>query len=384
MNTSELIKNYIEAKLNTLAQEHDFNIIFEGGVDFVDANWRREKFGIRETPFSLATIRNELGSTLNFIDLRYDLYIMPFEEDRGRIEYIIDLFYLEINEKFMIGDGWEVKLTPTNVQYGADFSEGSGSGLRRFEALISLQGKATKYYTMSDVELKLNDITVPISSFKFDHGKQNYVNKTDVVENDNTKNLNTNILVIETPLNGENTVGLELLNSKQKVNIEKNIKLVIGEIEIIDDAYEFLGYTLATSTTDNYMSTFLYFKLAGDKAFISINGEEIPILDMGYSVKSGLLDHSSPNSNTIKNIWIGRARAYVFNIAEAFEYDVLNLLEEEVAGNAELPPIYTVSVSYKGISFTKELIVDDISKESRETANSIITVTFVESGEIYG
>lgn len=284
----------------------------------------------------------------------------------------------------MIGDGWEVKLTPTNVQYGADFSEGSGSGLRRFEALISLQGKATKYYTMSDVELKLNDITVPISSFKFDHGKANYVNKTSVVENDNTKNLNTNILVIESPLNGENTVVLELLNTKQKVNIEKDIKLVIGEIEIIDDAYEFLGYTLATSTTDNYMSTFLYFKLAGDKAFISIGGEEIPILDMGYSVKSGMLDHSSPNSNTIKNIWIGRARAYVFNIAEAFEYDVLNLLEEEVAGNPELPPIYTVSVSYKGISFTKELIVDDISKESRETANSIITVTFVESGEIYG
>ena len=61
MNTSELIKNYIEAKLNTLAQKDEFNIIFEGGVDFVDANWRREKFGIRETPFSLATIRNELS-----------------------------------------------------------------------------------------------------------------------------------------------------------------------------------------------------------------------------------------------------------------------------------------------------------------------------------
>ena len=54
----------------------------------------------------------------------------------------------------MIGDGWEVQLTPTNVQYGADFSEGSGSGLRRFEALISLQGRRQpKYYTMKDVEL---------------------------------------------------------------------------------------------------------------------------------------------------------------------------------------------------------------------------------------
>ena len=44
-------------------------------------------------------------------------------------------------------------------------------------------------------------LIVPISSFKFDHGKANYVNKTSVVENDNTKNLNTNILVIESPLN---------------------------------------------------------------------------------------------------------------------------------------------------------------------------------------
>lgn len=384
MNTSELIKNYVEAELNRLAQENDFDIIFVGGVDFVDANWRREKFGVRETPFALATIRNEINSSLNLIDLRYDLYMMPFAEDRGRVEYIVEEFYRSIQNSFNIGDDWVVELLPTNVEYGADFSEGSGSGFRRFETLISLQGKATKYYTFKSVNLFIDDIKVPLRSFKFDHGKANYVNKTSVVENDNTKNLNTNMLVLESPLEVDNTIIMDLINSKQKVNIEKNIKFVLSGLEIIDENYEFLGYTLANSVDNMYITAFLYFKLAGDKSTITINGEEIPILDMSYSVKSMLLDHQPPNSNISKSIWTGKARAYAFNISEAFEYDTLEALEKEIVGDGELKPVYVVSVAYKGITFTKEMVMDELVKETKETANSIITVTFLESGELSG
>ena len=90
---------------------------------------------------------------------------------------------------------------------------------------------------------------------------------------------------------------------------------------------------------------------------------------MGYSVKKWV-NRSIVHLIVIqlKIYGIGRARAYVFNIAEAFEYNILGIVrKKKVAGNNELLPIYTVSVSYKGISFTKGRLVDDINKESRET-----------------
>ena len=38
-------------------------------------------------------------------------------------------------------------------------------------------------------------------------------------------------------------------------------------------------------------------------------------------------------------------------------------------------------MNIKGLEITKELAIDDITKESKETSNSIITITFIESGE---
>ena len=72
--------------------------------------------------------------------------------------------------------------------------------------------------------MTIDNVKIPILSFKNDHGKVSYINKTSVVDSNNAHNLNTNMLVIETPLSPENTVGLELLSSRQKVNIDKRIK----------------------------------------------------------------------------------------------------------------------------------------------------------------
>lgn len=381
MITSKQIANYIEAVLNTMSATNDLDIDFNGGVDVVDIDWRRNNFGINTTPFSLATQRFEADSNLGNVDLRYALYLMPFSNDRDKIEYIMEEFYTILRNQFEIDD-WQLNFQPINIEYGADFSEGSGLGFQRFEILLTFEGRATNYFTFKDLELTIDNVKIPILSFKNDHGKVSYINKTSVVDSNNAHNLNTNMLVIETPLSPENTIGLELLSSRQKVNIDKRIKITLPNgIVIIDDDFEYEGSTFAAGTTTNYLTAFLYFSYAKDKSYISINGQEIPILDYAISSKNSYLEHTNPESNTVKNLWLARARAYAFNIAEDDEYEVLDALIEDLAGETEQKPIYLVVMNIKGLEITKELAIDDITKESKETSNSIITITFIESGE---
>lgn len=381
MITSKQIANYIEAVLNTISATNDLDIDFNGGVDVVDIDWRRNNFGINTTPFSLATQRFEADSNLGNVDLRYALYLMPFSDDREKIEYIMEEFYTILRNQFEI-DNWQLNFQPINIEYGADFSEGSGLGFQRFEILLTFEGRATNYFTFKDLELTIDNVKIPILSFKNDHGKVSYINKTSVVDSNNAHNLNTNMLVIETPLSPENTIGLELLSSRQKVNIDKRIKITLPNgIVIIDDDFEYEGSTFAAGTTTNYLTAFLYFSYAKDKSYISINGQEIPILDYAISSKNSYLEHTNPESNTVKNLWLARARAYAFNIAEDDEYEVLDALIEDLAGETEQKPIYLVVMNIKGLEITKELAIDDITKESKETSNSIITITFIESGE---
>lgn len=380
MIKSKDIMNYIEGKLNSIAQENNFDIIFNGGVDVVDVDWRRKKFDIDQTPFSLATQNFEVVN--GNIEFRYALYIMPFSDDRQQIEFIMEELYSELsNNNIVMIEGWQISTRPVDITYGGDFSEGSGLGNQRFEVLLNFEGYATNYYTTRNLTLKVDGNELPILSLKYDNGKISYINKTSVVESNNAHNLNTNILVIETPLGELNNNALELISSRQKVNIEKEIELKINDNVIIDDIYEFDGFTFATSTSDQVMVAYLYFSYGKDKSFIEINGEQIPILDYAISSKNETLPHATLNSNIVKNLWLGKARAYAFNIAEDNEYEVLSLLYDDLVTENERVPIYNVKINLNGIEFEKSLILDEITKQSKDSANTVLTVTFVESGE---
>ena len=89
------------------------------------------------------------------------------------------------------------------------------------------------------------------------------------------------------------------------------------------------------------------------KSFISINGNEIPILDYATTVKNELLPHGNPNSNTVKNIWLAEARAFSFNIAEDYEYEVLDALEEHLMNDSNVLPIYDVVMVLRGKEIRK-------------------------------
>ena len=240
----------------------------------------------------------------------------------------------------------------------------------------------TKFYTNNDITLEVGDLIMPITSFKFDSGKVSYINKTSIVDSPNAHNLNTNILVLESPLGASNTALTELIGSRQKVNIETDIRLLVGQTTIIDDTYDFEGYTLSSNSTQPVLSAYLYFSYAGDKSTITINGNEIPILDYAITVKNELLPQSKPNSNTISNIWLAEARAFSFNIAEDYEYEVLDTLNGHLLNNTNQPPIYNLVMILRGMRIEKNMVVEEITKESKDTANTVLRVTFLESGEI--
>ncbi len=93
------------------------------------------------------------------------------------------------------------------------------------------------------------------------------------------------------------------------------------------------------------------------------------------------MPHSNPLSNTVKNFWLGEGRAFAFNIAEDNEYTVINTFYDYIEGKTQTAPIYEVEMNLSGVAFTKELVVDDITKESKETGKSVLRVTMLESEE---
>ena len=225
MITSIDIMNYIEGVLNSIAQTNDFDIIFNGGVDIVDAEYSRRMFGTKNTPFSLATNRFELTQNKGVVDFRYSLYIMPYADDREKIEYIMEELYTTLSNNTTLSSGWQLKTRPINIQYGANFSEGAGKGIERFETILIFEGIATSYYTNNDILLGVGDLIIPITSFKFDSGKVSYINKTTMVDSPNAHNINNNMLILQSPLGINNMALTELIGSRQKVNIEKRYKV---------------------------------------------------------------------------------------------------------------------------------------------------------------
>lgn len=380
--TSEMMLDHIEWLLNTIATELEYDILFKGSIDTVDIDWRRKYFGVDYTPFVLATHQFEPTQDRDGIQFNYTIYAMPYEKDREKIQEIYDMLFKELNGSFDINDN-KISTRPINRDFGLKFIEGSnGLGHYRFEAVFRFSGTSTYFYKLGkDVVLKLDDEIIPINSFKYDHGKVSYVNKISPHEGTNNHNLNTNLLVIETPLNKVNPAISEYLAQGQKVNIDVNIELLAGTYQIINDVYQYTGFTISASTDDVSVSAYLYFAYKSDKLAITINGEEIPILDYAIANKNETLSMQTPQSNLIKNIYLSKARAYSFNIGEEYGSALMARFINDLAGETEILPVYDVTIKLYGLEITKTLILDEIVKESKETANTVLKVSFVESGE---
>ena len=383
MNSKDIL-NYIELALNDISLAHSLDIVFRGGLDVVDDNYRRKMFNLEVTPFALATNQFEPKQEGNVIDFRYALYIMAYEYDRPKYDFILDELDRVLRDSPKI-NGFNITFRPVNCTTGLPFSENSGSGIQRFEILYTFQGSATKYYSMrNDLSIEIDNQPLQITSFKFNHGKISYINLDTTYNNANNSNVNTNTLIIEAPLSPDNFVLTSFLMTQQAVNIDKRIKMMIGTNQLLNDMFEYEGFSLASTIEQNNMSVYLYFSYAKEKISITINDITIPILDFAIGMKTMSLPVDRNNSNRVKNIYTNKAVSYAFNIAEEKASPLINLYMDDLLGDSEKVPLYNVTMTIHDKVYNVDVLIDEISKESKETANSIIKVVFLESGELDG
>lgn len=382
--TSKNLLIVIENTLNDISLSNNLGIMFKGYNDFVDVEWRRKMFGVNYTPFSLVANSFQELQAGTIIDFRYSLYIMPFEDDREKLEFIMEEFSKIIQTPFESND-WNVVVKPINLTYGNSFSEGSGRGILRFESLFVFNGLATSNYNMlKDLKLELDNETIPILSYKWEHGKVGYVNKGENISSENSQNLNTNTFVIECPLSKQNDIVKNYLMNNKEVNVNKHLKLTVANLVLIDEEYNYDGFSFSGGQNNQSMNVYLYFTPKRVTNTITINGDSIPILDYALSTKLESLSFDNINSNIYKNIYLGKATSYAFSISEDVDYPVLDTLYEDLIAGEEKLPVYEVTVSIRNNTYEKTLMLSDITSDSDGGAKSVIKVVFIESGEFDG
>lgn len=368
----------IETKLRQIVEQENFNISFIGSVNYYNHEWIKRVFGEPSTPFVLVTNHYEpLGN--GDIRFRYTFVALPFEKDKENIEFVYDELF-DTLKKETFGD-LNIKFRPIKITYGLPFSEGSGAGFKRFEALFEFEGFITKALGFDDLELSIGDIDLNIDSFKFEHAKVNMVAEYDGDNEDNNINLNHNGLVIEAQLK-ENMS--ELLNVKS-INRVYDIELKGKNSTLVDMPMNLDGWTLGANVSQEKTTVYLFFSQAIETVSIKIDNETIPIIDFAFGMGTISIPHRPIGSNISKNIYGGKVRSWAFNIAEQYEMDLLNLFEEQMFGDDESEPIFDIKFNlYKDGQFVERemrMLLDDIMKESKETGRSYLTVKFIESGE---
>lgn len=390
MIRSEKLKNHIETQLNLIAQE-DFNydIHFRGEVDFYDYEWVKRSFesiendpkGIQVTPFVLTTnLYQRARDNNNDFNFRYTIIALPKEEDREKVREVYHRLG-EVLDRVVI-DGFNIRFVPTNVSFGADFSEGSGFGTKRFEAIFELEGVASNSLNLDNIELKFGDYNIPLSSFKYEHSKTNLLNYEQEINDPEYAYINNNLLVVETILaNGDETIQ-KLLNKRQTVNMKENITLKVNGETIIDDVYDFENFALRYDKTSDRLVALLYFEYEAYKMYITINGEQIPIIDFAVNMVANTEPHPNEETNIIKSIYLGKAVSYAFNIVENDNFNLLETLYDDLLGDNERMPIYDLVIELGSRVYEKRSLLTEISKENKGTAKNIITVNFVDGSEL--
>ena len=390
--TNKKLLIYVQNLLNDISIDMEFDIQFKGYNDYVDVEWRRKMVGVNYTPFSLIANNYQELQVGTVIDFRYSLYIMPFEDDRQKIEYIMEEFDKRIQIPFIVEDEislkptWNVVVKPVNLTYGGSFSEGSGRGILRFETLYTFNGVATSNYNMlKDLVIEVGGNPIPVNSYKWEHGKVSYVNKGDNFVSENSKNLNNGSIVIECPISKQNTIVQDFIVANE-VNVVKGLKIMVGDLVILDEEYNYDGFSFAGNQNNQSMNIYLYFTPKRITNTITINGDSIPILAYGVATKMETLAHDNIDSNLYKNLFTGKVTSFAFSVSEDEddEYTVLDTLNEDLIEGEDRLPIYQVEISINNKTYNKTLVLTDITKESEGTTKGVLKLTFLESGELDG
>ena len=391
MITNSRIKNLIETMLNEKAGNLSYDKMFKGDVSTYTHEWVQRWCDEPINPFCLEpTSREPINDGLDSYRYRFTLFILAFAEDKDVILEIVNglVNSFSSNENIEV-DGNKLSFEPYLQEYGPDFSEGSGHGIKRFEVSLSFSVVAnSNVYNTKDIEVKFGDDEVPVLSIRQTHGKVDYVNIEGTVagyDNDVNGSLNTNAFVVEAPVYKDGAIE-DLINTKQKSNVIRNLDLKIGDITIIDqEKYAYRGYEISNRRND-LVAVYLFFERAKKEATIKINDLTVPILTHAVSTVFLTTSHNQPNVSQIKNLYLGnKTTAYTFTVADSsvnqeFIDEMYSLMLD--SGDIINPFIDVELTIRDGVVYTKNLVITDITKEIVDGKDSYFSIKFLDGGDL--
>lgn len=387
MGYNEELLSKIQSELNIIASSFiDNQIVFDGEVAFYDYDWIKKQYNKDITPFAL-TLENS-DTSIEGKPITTNQYAIGFLcKDKLRDTYneIFNAFKDTMIDYTFVEDGFTYTINVNNFQSSVAFNDGSGKGEKLFEQLIGLE--VTIMYglkTGKDVSVSFQSITLPFRSFKILSGISSYASASSNFSNNSNLLNNKMTFVIEVFI--EPSIN-QLLEHNSLVNVDGDLVFSIANFGvIIDDNCRFDGYEMA-GEYNGVLTAYLYFTakgISGNPNTFTIDGLAFPVIDYSIGIKNITKTISIPNSNLTKEVYLGKSRAYVFNVLKTNEVTFATLYNKLVSslmgdGSTANEEFLTLGINFGTNTYTKQVMISEISDDSSN--KGIWKITMVE-GEI--
>ena len=165
----------------------------------------------------------------------------------------------------------------------------------------------------------------------------------------------------------------QLLKYNSLVNVDGDLIFSIANFGlIINDVARFDGYEMA-GEYNGVLTAYLYFTakgVRGNPNTFTIDGLDFPVIDYSIGVKNITKTINVPNSNLTKEVYLGKSRAYVFNVLKTnyklpfkpLYNKLLNSLMGE--GSTSSEEFLTLGINFGNIIYTKQVMISEISDDS--------------------
>ena len=387
MGYNEELLSRIQDELNIIASSFlDNEIVFDGEVAFYDYDWIKKQYNKDITPFAL-TLENS-DTTIEGKPLTTNQYAIGFlckEKFRDTYNAIFNAFANAMIDYTFVEGGFTYTINVNNFQSSVAFNDGSGKGEKLFEQLIGLE--VTIMYglkTGKDVSVSFQDIDLPFRSFKILSGVSSYASASSNFS-DNSNLLNNKMtFVVEVFI--EPSIH-QLLEENDLVNVDGDFVFHIASLGyIIDDNARFDGYEMA-GEYNGVLTAYLYFTskgISGNPNTFTIDGLSFPVIDYSIGIKNITKTISVPNSNLTKEVYLGKSRAYVFNVLKTNQLTFATLYNKLVSslmgeGSTASEEFLTLGINFGTTTYTKQVMISEISDDSSN--KGIWKITMVE-GEL--
>lgn len=394
MGYNENLLGVIQSKLGTITTTLSLDITFDGEVAFYNYDWIKKQFNKDITPFALTLENSESANEgQSIITNQYAIGFVCKESRRSDYNNIFETLYNDLLNYSFTEDGYTYYIRPTGNQSSVPFNEGSGKAEKRFEQLINIEVVIVSSSLMSGkyVDIEWNSSKINARSFKILNGISSYA-FTNAKPYANSQNLNVNksTFVVECLVDSSIVSFLQI---NTNANIVKYLFIAFtddngGETIIYEDNASYDGYELS-GEYNGVLTAFLYFTskaVSSNPSAFTIDGLAFPIIDYSISIKNITKQIITPNSNMLKEVYLGKARAYVVNVLKTDitgMTTLYNKLIKALMSNGEViaDNFFNLTITFNGVgnSFTKQVALIEMNDSSENKA--VWKITFSE-GEL--